>query len=195
MTASGRRQQSDESTAPAHAANPAPAEPSFIASSLAQVRTTDHAPYAFLRVLCSERAVLERQPVWPTAALDQVSGLRGLGQHDGLFAGWARDLIRDCRRPFPLGFPQPEGMPGSIWAVDEVASARTGRDRERLATVRTANGRHQPPESGPRVPPPSDCPSGPRSPELRPCLAYARTQPSRCRRASAPAGRPSSPPS
>src|SRR5437870_12286354 len=98
IIASGSRQQSEEKAAPSHAAAPAPTDPSLIASPgprrardpRAPLRSPrrqprDRAPW-LLHFLGGERAVLERQPVALTAALDEVSRLRGIGERQQFVA-------------------------------------------------------------------------------------------------------------
>ena len=50
--------------------------------------------------------------------------------------------MRDRRRPPPRLLPQPEGVPGSVGAVDHIARARARGDRQFLAAVGAPHRRH-----------------------------------------------------
>src|SRR5919197_3842734 len=125
MTASGRRQQSDDSTAPTHAVTPEPTAPSLMVSADklrgSDQQTNDHATYGLLRLLGGERPVLEGQPVGPTTARNRASGLSVLGERHDFVAVRTAHPVRQGRRPATAFLANPEGMAGAIRALHQVS--------------------------------------------------------------------------
>src|SRR5262249_62202102 len=80
MTASGSRQQSEESAAPTDATTPAPIVAGFTVFACLAERepASGHIMY-LLRIFCGERSVLVAEPVLPPAAGDRIARLRIFG--------------------------------------------------------------------------------------------------------------------
>ena len=95
-----------------------------------------------LWLLRGEGAVLERQPVPPAAALDRVAGLGSFGERDLPVALRAAHPMGQRGDPATFLCPHPEGMPGSVRALDEIARLHSIGKLDRASTVRTAHGRH-----------------------------------------------------
>ena len=92
--------------------------------------------------LRGEGAVSPREPVSPPAVLEGVPGPRVFRQGDHRVAGRAAHPVRETRRPTRGGGPHPEGVTGSVRAVDKVAWLRPRRDAHLGAAIRAAHLTH-----------------------------------------------------
>ena len=86
------------------------------------IRHTRH-----LRFLGSKRAVLERQAVATTAALDRVSRLRVLWERQQFFAMRTAHLIGEGREPVAGVPPDPQGEACAVGALHQGSGPDAGR--------------------------------------------------------------------